>query len=219
MTVVTSFSDTGDKDLYDRIASALTQLGYIILDSALPEPMVTSLFVHYQSINARDFDMAGTGRELDHQINPFVRTDEIYWLDRSNPVTTAYLTWSENLRLELNRRLFLGLFDYECHYAWYPTGAFYKKHLDAFTGNTNRVISTVLYLNPSWNTGDGGELLMYRDDESEPFEIIAPIFGRLVLFLSEEFPHEVVKTTKPRRSLAGWYRINTTTYDSLDPPR
>ncbi len=219
MSAVTSFSDTGDSDLYDRIAIALSQQGYIILDAALPEQMVTGLFVHYQSINAKEFDQAGIGRENDHQLNPFVRSDEIFWLDKSQPACIYYLNWSENLRLELNKRLFLGLFDYECHYAWYPTGAFYKKHFDAFNGNTNRVISTVLYLNPNWQPGDGGELLIYCKDEVDPIETIQPYFGRLVIFLSEDFPHEVVKTNKPRRSLAGWFRINATTSQVLDPPR
>jgi SM-20-related protein len=74
-------------------------------------------------------------------------------LDGNNATQQAFLAWMETVRLGLNQRLFLGLFDYECHYASYAPGAFYKKHFDTFKNQINpaqpnRVLSTVLYLNP-----------------------------------------------------------------------
>lgn len=115
---------------------------------------------------------------------------------------------SEQLRQYLNRELYLGLFDFECHYAHYPQGAFYKKHYDAFQGSSNRRLSTVLYLNPNWLPEDGGELILYTNDGDTVLETVLPKFGNMVIFLSEEFPHEVLPTNRSRYSLTGWFRIN-----------
>jgi len=119
----------------------------------------------------------------------------------------------EGLRLGLNRRLFMGLFDYESHFAHYPIGAFYKKHRDAFAGQSgnrqpNRVLSTVLYLNSAWQPHEGGELLIYAEDGEAIIETVVPVYGRLVIFLSEKFPHEVLPATRERKSIAGWFRVN-----------
>lgn len=219
MSALTSCFDRGNYDIYEKIATALTVQGYFVLQEALPEELVNSLFIHFQSIDKEKFRHAGVGRENDHLLNPFVRSDEICWIDGTHETTRAYLVWIENLRLALNRRLFLGLFDYECGYAYYPEGAFYKKHHDAFHGNTNRVLSLVLYLNPNWMPGDGGELLLYDRTGEYVVENIAPQFGKLVIFLSEDFPHEVCKVNKPRRSITGWFRVNNSDALSVDPPR
>ena len=208
-----------DGDLIDRIARSLETTGYIILPEVLPETIITGLFVHFKSLDSGDFIRAGIGHEADYKRNPFVRSDRIHWLDPDNPVTTVYFDWIERLRSGLNRRLFLGLFDYECHFAYYSQGAFYKKHLDAFQGNNSRVITTVLYLNPDWQPQDGGELVIYAPESDQVLEQVVPTFGKMVIFLSEEFPHEVLPVNRSRYSLSGWFRVNNTLGDSLDPPR
>jgi SM-20-related protein len=114
----------------------------------------------------------------------------------------------DEFRLAINQRLFLGLFDYESHYAIYPKGAFYKKHLDAFKGKSNRVLSTVFYLNKDWQAHNGGELLIYKPESEEVLETVQPNLGRLVIFLSEQFPHEVLPAQQQRYSIAGWFRVN-----------
>ena len=111
----------------------------------------------------------------------------------------------DRLRLTLNRRLFLGLTELEAHFAHYPPGAGYRKHLDSFQTNNLRRISTVTYLNPAWRKGDGGELLIYKD-----MRIIAqvpPLAGSLVCFSSTEIPHQVAVTHQDRTSIAGWFRV------------
>jgi SM-20-related protein len=115
----------------------------------------------------------------------------------------------EALRKGLNERLFLGLFDYECHYARYAPGASYQTHRDAFAGGGNRVLSTVLYLNEGWLPEQGGELVLYHDDAGRVAERILPRHNRLVVFLSERFPHEVKAGTRTRYSLTGWFRTNS----------
>lgn len=192
----------------DLIANSLRSQGYVILPNALPSIQLNALFAHYTSLGQNVFNRAGIGHKQEYQLNRFVRTDEICWLNGEHPTTRAYLDWAETLRLGLNERLYLGLFDYECHYAFYPPGAYYKRHLDAFQGNNLRRVSSILYLNPQWQPGDGGELFLFQPDQRKVLERIQPTYGKLVLFLSEEFPHEVLPSKTRRRSIAGWFRIN-----------
>jgi SM-20-related protein len=41
----------------------------------------------------------------------------------------------------------------------------------------------------------------------------------MVLFLSEEIPHEVLPAHTDRASIAGWFRLNTSINNQIDPPR
>ncbi len=206
--------------LYDQIADALVDTGYIILPSALPETLTSELYLHLQALNDQQFQRAGVGREQDHQLHGGIRRDQIRWLGRQQTVEAEYLDWMEDLREGLNRRLFMGLFDYEAHFSHYRAGAFYKRHLDAFRGQTNRVLTTVLYLNPDWDEQQGGELLIWPEPDSETvIEKVVPQMGTLVIFLSEQFPHEVLPASTDRYSIAGWFRVNTSINNQIDPPR
>ncbi len=214
----------GGGDLFERIAVALERDGYGVFPAALSPLLADALFVDLQNAGREAFHAAGVGRQDDFQVNPFVRSDRICWLQGRSGAAREFLQWSEELRVSLNRRLFLGLFDYECHYASYAPGAFYKKHLDAFRGQSNRVLSTVVYLNPEWGAGDGGELVLYepaQDNTEQGSELVRvlPQYGTLVIFLSEEFPHEVLPARRNRYSLAGWFRVNNSTAGAVDPPR
>lgn len=206
--------------LHDQIADALVDTGYIILPSALPETLTSELYLHLQALNDQQFQRAGVGREQDHQLHGGIRRDQIRWLGRQQTIEAEYLDWMEDLREGLNRRLFMGLFDYEAHFSHYRAGAFYKRHLDAFRGQTNRVLTTVLYLNPDWDEQQGGELLIWPEPDSETvIEKVVPQMGTLVIFLSEQFPHEVLPASTDRYSIAGWFRVNTSINNQIDPPR
>lgn len=195
-------------DLLDVIANSVHARGYAVVPHAFPPESVSGWFVHLKGLEPHAFRRAAIGRGDERQLNGFVRRDEVCWLDRSDLALAAWFAWVEELRLALNRRLLLGLFDYECHFARYPRGAFYRRHVDAFRGQVrSRVLSTVLYLTPGWQPGDGGELVLYGPDDRE-LERVAPVAGQFVLFLSEEFPHEVLPTRRVRYSLTGWYRVN-----------
>ncbi len=161
-----------------------------------------------------DLSQAGIGRERQHQLNEKIRTDETRWLDPDNSIDLAYLTHMADFRLAMNQRLFLGLFDYESHYAHYPSGAFYKRHVDAFKGQSNRVLTTVMYLNPFWQTQDGGQLQIYDINDDNLILSVEPEMGTFVVFLSEQFPHEVLPSKRDRYSIAGWFRIQ----DPLQAP-
>jgi SM-20-related protein len=157
---------------------------------------------------------AGTGR-THKAINPQLRGDIIYWLNESETSTAqqAYFSQMEVLRLNLNRHLYLGLFGLESHLALYPTGAGYKKHIDRFKGDSNnqpvRQISCILYLNEDWLDESGGHLRLYLNTNNhsgnESKIDIAPIGGRLVIFLSDTFYHEVLPANRDRASLTGWF--------------
>ena len=210
---------TGLESRLQDIAAALEQEGYAIVQDLLPHDLLLALLAHFHSMDESRFNRAGIGREADFQVNPFIRTDEIHWLEGTHPATSDYFAWMERVRIGLNRALFLGLFDYECLYAWYPEGAYYKTHFDTFRGTDTRVVSTVLYLNPHWTPGDGGELVLYRPDQGGMLETVAPRFGTMVFFLSADFPHEVLPVSAPRYSVTGWFRKNNSLVESIDPSR
>ncbi len=209
----------GSEPVFERIAADLTAQGYSLVPDAMPATLLAALEARVQGFSAAAFHAATIGREQDRMLNGFVRRDEIRWIDGDSEAERAWLAWTAALQTYLNRRLFLGLFSYECHFAHYPPGAFYKRHVDAFRGEANRILSTVFYLNSAWSPEDGGEMLLYPEQGSEPLLRVAPRLGTLAVFLSEEFPHEVLPARRDRYSIAGWFRLNTSTAARVDPPR
>ncbi|SCZ61617.1 2OG-Fe(II) oxygenase [Thiohalomonas denitrificans] len=159
--------------------------------------------------DAGGFRHAGVGRGEVLHVNADVRTDHIMWLDPEF-ATPAQLRWHgrlEKLRLAINRDLYLGLADYEGHFAIYPPGSFYRRHRDQFRENELRTITTILYLNEDWRLDDGGQLRLYlQSGEESPYVDILPEAGTLVSFLSGTFLHEVLPAGRQRMSLTGWYR-------------
>lgn len=204
----------------DALAEGLIERGWWVDPNGLDEGLLADLQAELQTmLDADELERAGVGRELDYQLAASIRRDSIVWLNRQRPVQARFLDVMEALRLRLNRSLFLGLFEFEGHFAHYPEGGFYKRHYDSFRGAANRLVSVVVYLNDGWQPGDGGELAIYRDNAAEPEAVIAPIGGTLVVFLSEEVPHEVLPTQRPRGSIAGWFRLNASIGNQIDPPR
>lgn len=206
---------------FDAIIADLALQGYAISTDFLPLADQQNLLMHVQQLEqSQKMRTAGVGRGPDFQTNRFVRQDEIHWLEAHRIPDTLLLSPMEALRLALNRALFLGLFDYEAHYAHYPIGGFYKTHIDAFQGRSNRKLSTVYYLNPDWQPKDGGALRLYQPESRQQVLCdILPQAGTLVIFESERFWHEVLPAQRNRYSIAGWFRINTNTAHHLDPPR
>jgi SM-20-related protein len=142
--------------------------------------------------------------KLDHKaVDTSQRGDFISWIDAYSaaPNTKTYLDSISQLIQELNYHFFLGIRDYECHYAHYPPGTFYKKHVDRHKTGSPRRVSSVLYLNPNWTQEDGGELVVYTPSEIP--HRIEPNLGTLAIFLSE-LEHEVLVTQKDRMSITGW---------------
>jgi len=206
-----------EEQLIDDIAEALAQRGFIQLQQFLPELLADQLMHEAKRLSSIGFKPAGIGRNNSQQLNSQVRTDSTLWLSGNSAPQQAYLDWMEQLRTGLNRRLFMGLFDFECHFSHYAKSDFYRRHLDAFKGRSNRILSTVFYLNENWNKNDGGELLLYADEQASPLLALPPLFNSCIIFLSDTFPHEVLVSHNDRYSIAGWYRLNNNSTDCLDP--
>ena len=205
------------EQLIDNIAEALAERGFIHLQHLLPQWLALQLMHEAKRLAAFEFKPAGIGRNNSQQLNTQVRTDSTLWLSNNSVIQQAYLDWMEQLRMGLNRRLFMGLFDFECHFSHYSTGDFYQRHLDAFKGRSNRILSSVFYLNPHWSENDGGELLLYAGEQPSPLLIVPPRFNSGILFLSDVFPHEVLASQCDRFSIAGWYRVNNQSTEHVDP--
>ncbi len=216
VSVQDSFGSSGHS--YDFVVDALVEKGYIIVDDFLSAELTQALRYEVNDLNRRGINRAGVGRGGELQVNNDIRSDKTHWLDGQTDAQRRLLAQCDALRDEVNRHLFMGLHDYEAHFAVYEPGSFYQKHLDAFKGRSNRVLTNVIYLNNQWQDDWGGELAVY-DEADKLIERVLPKGGRAIFFLSERFPHEVLKTTKQRLSIAGWYRINSNTGSYVDPAR
>lgn len=205
--------------LFDVVARDLQRDGYSIQPNALPTNLIDALREDMLAFRPEQFKPAGVGRAQMHATNSAIRSDEISWIESSVGAQGQWLDFAAKLQRHLNRSLMLGLFSFESHFAHYAPGAFYKTHVDAFKGQANRVLSVVLYLNEDWDDENGGEMVLYSD--SQPAQIlrrVMPERGTLAVFLSEEFPHEVLPANRDRYSIAGWYRVNTSSGGRVDPP-
>jgi SM-20-related protein len=186
---------------FETIADGLAGKGYVVIDQFLGDVEVRQI-LNLGVFQSESMNKAGIGKE-NRQFNESIRGDSILWLDRHTvqPALALYLNRLDELRIFLNQSLFLSLKDYEVHLAWYPAGAFYKRHLDQFRSDDHRKLSAILYLNEDWQESDGGQLRMYLNDETHDF---FPIAGRLVCFRSDLIEHEVLPATRERLSITGW---------------
>ncbi|EKF72851.1 hypothetical protein A11A3_16682 [Alcanivorax hongdengensis A-11-3] len=199
----------------------LVRQGYSVSPGYFSLPLVRAL---REEALLRDrqgeFQLAGIGRRQDHHLDERVRSDRTRWLDGSTLAQCQLLEEMEQLRQQINRELFMGLFELESHFAIYGPGDYYQRHLDAFNGNNGRLLSTVLYLNEGWLSEDGGRLRIWPAPDAQTVVTeVEPRAGTLVCFLSEKIPHEVLAARRERYSIAGWFRCNNTTAEWLDPPR
>ncbi len=196
--------------LAEQIAATLAEQGWCITDNFLA-PLHISQLRHeaQQQWQAGYFRRAGVGRGKELELRNEVRTDRVVWLEPSKLSAAQRLYWGqlEQLRLAINRSLFLGLYELEAHLAVYPPGTYYRKHLDQFRGIGERTLSCILYLNEAWQARDGGALRLYTEqNHPKASELILPEGGRLVTFFSARFLHEVEPAQRERFSLTGWFK-------------
>jgi SM-20-related protein len=184
----------------------LVEYGWCRKDAYLTENLTRALAAECAALRSSGgLRAAGIGRGAAHALRPDIRSDEVAWLKPGQSVACErYLAMMDTLRRALNASLYLGLEAYESHFAHYPPGAFYAKHVDRFRDDDTRILSVVLYLNADWTAGDGGALRLYPAGRES--EEIVPIGGRIVLFLSADMPHEVMRANRDRMSIAGWFR-------------
>ncbi len=157
-----------------------------------------------------EFHRAGIGNWQDHIIEGAIRKDEVFWIDQeTSDASGEFLRRMDNLKEYLNSTCYAGINGSEFHYARYPKGAFYKKHLDSFKNSNDRLFTFILYLNESnWVPADGGQLKMYLEGEEQ---VIEPQGGKIVFFKSDEIEHEVLPANRERLSVTGWFRKSEVT--------
>ena len=180
--------------------------GWAVTTNLLAPHTIAALAQDAQTLWASAaFKAAGVGRGAALQVRADIRSDHILWLDEANLTApqTAYCTALETLRQELNEQLFVGVQALEAHYAVYPPGAFYQRHLDRFSTADERILSCSLYLNPNWTNADGGALRLYEEERAIE---IYPHAGTFVIFRSDAIFHEVLPATRERFSLTGWFK-------------
>ena len=199
------------EDLLDHISQEIYGNSYVVVDNFVDQAFRKELLKEQTDLlNQGQFKKAAVGKGDQKQVRAEIRSDEVLWMDPMalSPLQAIFWEKIEELKQVLNRRCFLGLKSFEGHFARYPIGSFYKRHLDQFHAVPHRIVTVILYLNESWTEADGGQLRMYfpQEDGSERVEDVLPLGGRLVVFLSEEIPHEVLPTQKERISITGWLR-------------
>ncbi len=192
---------------FEKIIDGILAHGYGFSDAILNPDEILSLRAGFdQRMQAGEFRQAAMGDQNDRRVLATVRGDVICWLSEDSllPAEAAYFKKIQALIEYFNRTCYLGLADAELHYAEYPVGTFYKRHLDRFRTDSHRKLSVICYLNDNWQAHEGGELVIFPAGRAS--ERILPVGGRLICFESDQLEHEVLPATRPRRSITGWLR-------------
>jgi len=193
---------------FEAILAGIRERGFGIADNVISHKTVVRLraCADLRAIRG-EFNPASIGAGSTRQQRTDIRGDLTCWLNEPlYPAEAEARDLLEQTRLGLNRELILGLFDVEMHYALYPPGAAYARHVDQPAGSDERRLTFALYLNLDWIASAGGELRLY--DAGEAIADIEPRGGRLVCFLTAGREHEVLPAKRARMALTGWFRSN-----------
>lgn len=186
------------------IAASIRMSGFAIPPQGVDPTLCRRLLDEARSQPKGCWKQAGVGSG-EARLDKAIRGDEIRWLDFQPSAQRELAVKLQEIKERLNQELFLGLWDWEAHFSRYLEGTAYHRHVDRFRDDDRRTVSFVLYLNSGWSEADGGRLLLYPNDPVSPIAII-PQAGTLVLFLSDEIPHEVELARRERWSISGWFR-------------
>lgn len=200
--------DFVENPLFESIIQDLLERQYAVVDGFFSQEEVallrSNLLVKYEEDR---FRKSAIGNKFNEEVIKSIRGDFILWMDESKADATERLFFDKvnTLISYLNKTCFLGIQQKEFHYAVYPTGTFYKRHLDTFQNDDRRKLSFVFYLNEDpWPVENGGELRLYLE---EGVKDVLPLAGRVVIFESQLLEHEVVVVKKSERlSITGWLK-------------
>jgi SM-20-related protein len=200
-----------ENPVYEQIITDISIQKYSVIDDFFTSETVLklrqSLLDKYE---ADRFKKAAIGNRLNETIEKSIRGDQILWIDETlaNASELLFFDRINDLVTYLNKTCFMGILQKEFHYALYPKGTFYKRHIDTFQNDDRRKLSVVCYLNDEdWKPENGGELVLYLDDkESDLKKTIYPFPGRIVIFESQIIEHEVKPVETERLSITGWLK-------------
>ncbi len=187
-----------------QLVEQLCEQGWSYQQNIIPAQWVSALA---DLCHKRTFLQAGIGQGVKNLINEAIRSDSISWIDHqeTDPAISYYLDLVKQVQQLLNQEFFLGLNGFEGHFSRYPAGAFYKPHYDCFANDKRRAVTFIIYINQNWVPENGGQLCLHLSDGPQ---IIEPIAGSMVCFLSEQILHEVLPTHVERMALTGWFVRN-----------
>lgn len=200
-----------ENPVYEKIISDIQEKHYSIVedffDPVEVESLRNSLLSKYEEDN---FKKAAIGNRLNEVIEKSIRGDFILWLNEAegNLSEICFFKKINDFADYLNKTCYLGILHKEFHYALYPEGTFYKRHLDTFQNDDRRKLSLVCYLNDQdWKPEYGGELVIYEKKNAEEVATsIFPLPGRVVIFESQLLEHEVKPVKTERLSITGWLK-------------
>ena len=180
--------------------------GVLVRDGWLGRRAAESVLGEIEAlVRAGTLRPAGVSRGAHHRVDAETRGDAIAWLapETAGPALAVLHARFDALRESLNHEAYLGLARTEIQLARYPGGgAGYRRHRDAFPGQSNRRVTALYYLNPAWQPEHGGLLRCHLD--GGPLDV-EPIADRLVCFLSERVEHEVLPAFAPRLAVTAWF--------------
>lgn len=197
--------------LYEKVITDLVEQQYSIVENFFSTEEVLalreSLLLKYEEDK---FKKSAIGNFVNEVVVEEVRGDFILWLDesKSNTAEGTFFTKVNDFKDYLNRTCFMGIAEKEFHYAVYPSGTYYHRHLDTFQNDDSRKLSLVCYLNDEdWLPEFGGELTLYLDKNGEETPLnVYPVQGRVVVFESQILEHEVKPVKQERLSITGWLK-------------
>jgi len=203
--------DFVENPLYEQIISDIVKQKYSIVEGFFSLEEVQILRQSLIEKHTEDaFKKAAIGNRFEETIVKSIRGDVILWMDELKADASELLFFNKinNLITYLNKTCFLGILHKEFHYALYPKGTFYKRHIDTFQNDDRRKLSFVCYLNEDgWLPENGGELVLYLNDHGQEAEkVIYPFPGRVVIFESQVIEHEVKPVNTERLSITGWLK-------------
>lgn len=196
---------------YERIIEDLLAQQYSVVEDFFTAEDVSILRQSLIEKHEEDaFKKAAIGNRVNEIIVKSIRGDVILWIDelQANEAEMLFFNKINDLVNYLNKTCFLGILHKEFHYALYPKGTYYKRHIDTFQNDDRRKLSFVCYLNEEgWLPENGGELVLYIDENGKETEkVIYPFPGRVVIFESQIIEHEVKPVNKERMSITGWLK-------------
>jgi SM-20-related protein len=201
-----------ENPLFEKVIDDLLSQKYSIVEGFFSSEEIRilrdSLLEKYE---ADRFKKAAIGSRTNELIAKSIRGDFILWMDEKaeGGAERLFFTRINEFADYLNKTCFLGIMHKEFHYALYPEGTFYRRHLDTFQNDDRRKLSIALYLNGNdWTPDDGGALAIYLPQETGKEEVLTlyPVQGRMVIFESQELEHEVQIAYRNRLSITGWLK-------------
>jgi len=195
---------------FERAIQGVVDSGFAVCENFISGSLVKSLRNNlFSRYSDGQFKRAGIGKWNNFQKDLDIRNDYIHWMaqNATDPVENEFQSLINNFIDYLNYTCFTGIKSFEFHYALYPRGSFYKRHIDQFSNDPGRQYTMIFYLNENWQQKDGGQLVLYLKNKT--FEIM-PKGGTMIFFESQKIEHEVLKSHGDRMSITGWLKNQET---------